>query len=109
MSDMNVQQLLAQMRVMEAQAKAAPASLPGGEMAEPKVDFSNVLKNSVDAVNETSMQSAKMAKAFEQGDPNVSLAELMVTMEKASVSFQAMTQVRNKLLTAYQEIMNMPV
>ena len=46
---------------------------------------------------------------FEKGDPDVSLAEVMVALEKASVSFQAMTQVRNELLSAYQEVMNMPV
>lgn len=55
------------------------------------------------------MASSKMAEAFEKGDSNISMAQLAVNMEKASVSFQAMTQVRNKLLTAYQEIMNMPV
>ena len=109
MSDMNVQQLLAQMRVLEAQAKAGVSSVSGVEQGAPKTDFSDVLKNSIDAVNETSQQASKLAEAFEKGDPNVSMAQLMIAMEKSSVSFQAMTQVRNRLLTAYQEIMNMPV
>ena len=50
-----------------------------------------------------------MATAFEAGSPDVNLPEMMVAMQKASLSFQAMTQVRNKLLSAYQEVMNMQV
>lgn len=107
MSNMNVQQLLAQMRILEAQAKVSPSS--AAELQNPSVDFSQLLKNSVDAVNEASMESKKLADAFEKGDPNISLAQVMISMEKASVSFQAMTQVRNRLLSAYQDIMNMPV
>ena len=109
MTDMNVNQLLAQMRVFEAQAQAKPAALGEGLPAVQKTEFSTLLKQSIESVNETSMQSSRMADAFEKGDSNVSLAQLMISMEKASVSFQAMTQVRNKLLGAYQEIMNMPV
>ena len=112
MSNMNVQQVLAQMRVLEAQAKASinTETLPINEMqAVQKTDFSQVLANAVDSVNETMMTSGKMAKAFEQGNSNISMAELMINMEKSSVSFQAMTQVRNKLLTAYKEIMAMSV
>lgn len=109
MSDMNVQQLLAQMRVLEAQAKAGVAPVNNAEAGTPKTDFSEVLKNSIESVNETSQQASKLAAAFEKGDPNVSMAQLMIAMEKSSVSFEAMKQVRNRLLTAYQEIMRMPV
>lgn len=109
MSNMNVQQLLSQMRVMEAQAAAKPTAFNGIENAAPKTDFSNVLKDSINAVNEASKASSKMADAFEKGDPNVSVAQLMITMEKSSVSFQAMVKVRNSLLSAYKDVMNMPV
>jgi len=109
MNNINVNQLLAQMRVLEAQAQAKPAPVAESDMGVQKADFSNLLKQSIDSVNETSMYAGKMASAFEKGDSNISLAELMISMEKANVSFQAMTQVRNKLLSAYQEIMNMPV
>ena len=111
MSDMSVQQLLAQMRVMEAQSKMGvkPISSPDMVGQPQQVDFSNMLKNSIEAVNETSLESSRVTDAFERGDSNISLAQVMLTMEKANVSFQAMTQVRNRLLTAYQEIMNMPV
>ena len=112
MSDMNIQQVLAQMRVMEAQAQSpiGPESLSINEVqGAPKTDFSEVLANSLNSVNDNLMKSGQMAAEFEKGDSGITMAELMINMEKASVSFQAMTNVRNKLLTAYQEIMNMPV
>lgn len=112
MSNMNIQQVLSQMRVMEAQAKSPVGSdaMQINQMpASQKTNFSDVLANSINSVNETVKASGKMADAFEKGDSNVSMAQLMITMEKSSVSMQAMTQVRNKLLSAYQEIMNMPV
>lgn len=112
MSNMNIQQVLSQMRVMEAQAKSSVGTdaMPINSLSNTqKTDFSEVLANTVNSVNETMMASGKMAAAFEKGDSNISMAELMITMEKSSVSFQSMVQVRNKLLNAYQEIMNMPV
>ncbi|HHH13122.1 MAG TPA: flagellar hook-basal body complex protein FliE, partial [Thiolapillus brandeum] len=60
-------------------------------------------------VNELQQNATAMATAFEKGDPNVDLAEVMVELQKASVSFTAMVEVRNKLLTAYQDVMNMQV
>jgi len=112
MSDMNVQQVLAQMRALEAQAKSqvGPETLAVNEVQGANTtNFSEVLANSINTVNDNLMTSGNMAKAFEKGDSGISMAELMINMEKASVSFQAMTSVRNKLLTAYQEIMNMSV
>lgn len=110
MSGMNVNQLLAQMRTMAAQAEQLPANRETPAAGnDNKVDFSNLLQQSIDSVNDTQQAAGQLAKAFEQGDPSTSLAEVMIALEKANVSFQAMTQVRNRLLTAYQDIMNMPV
>jgi len=50
-----------------------------------------------------------MAKGFSSGDPNVNLQDVMVNLQKANLSFQQMVQVRNKLVTAYQDMMNMSV
>ena len=56
------------------------------------------------------MQESKaIAARFETGDPSVSLAEVMINAQKASIQFSGMTEVRNKLLTAYKDVMNMPV
>jgi flagellar hook-basal body complex protein FliE len=104
MSDIQINQVLAQMRALADNAgvgNAAPAA--GGP------DFAQMLKQSLDHVNQTQQASSQMSQAFEMGDPNVNLAQVMVAMQKASVSFEAVNQVRNRLLSAYQEIMNMPV
>ena len=50
-----------------------------------------------------------MQQAFDANDPNVNLQEVMVSLQKANLSFQTMVQVRNRLVNAYQEIMNMQV
>jgi flagellar hook-basal body complex protein FliE len=72
-------------------------------------DFAAMLKQSIDTVNQTQKQSTKLATAFETGQSDVSLAEVMVASQKASVSFQAMLQVRNKLVDAYKDVMSMPM
>lgn len=104
---MEINQVLAQMRILEAQAQRGVAVENTAETGKP--DFSNLLKQSVEQVNETQMAAKALSTAFEAGDPNVELPEVMVALQKANVSFQAITQVRNKLLSAYQEIMNMQV
>jgi flagellar hook-basal body complex protein FliE len=71
--------------------------------------FGSMLKQAVNAVNDTQSKSGELQTAYEMGDPNVDLTEVMIQMQKASVSFEAMTQVRNKMITAYQEVMNMQV
>lgn len=111
MSDMQINQILQQMKSMAAMSESKPPMGNAiGNVAEAnKPDFSQMLKNSVNAVNETQQTASSKASAFELGDPNVNLSEVMVAIQKANVSFQAMTQVRNNLVSAYKEIMNMPV
>jgi len=104
---MDINGVLSQMRTLAAQAQTSPQA---NEIAQDdKLDFSSVLKNSLNQVNGVLTESGKLAEAFDAGDPNVDLAQVMVSLQKASVSFQAMTQVRNKLVSAYQDIMNMPI
>ncbi len=102
----NPDTLLTQMRALTAQAqgKSTQESSAAGQS-----DFSELLKQSVDKVNESKMDAKNLADAFQAGDPNVQVSEVMVAMQKSNVSFQAMLQVRNKLVSAYQEIMNMQV
>jgi len=107
MSDMQINQILQQMRSMaEVSAGKSPVEA-NSDVSKP--DFGQMLKDSVNAVNETQQVAAGKATAFELGDPNVNLSEVMVAIQKANVSFQAMTQVRNNLVSAYKDIMNMPV
>ncbi len=111
MSDLDVGQLLQQMRSMAAMAEnKMPTHMPiqsGSEVGKP--DFAQLLKDSVNKVNETQKASSGLVKSFELGDPNVNLSEVMIAMRKASVSFEAMKQVRNNLVSAYKEVMRMPV
>lgn len=71
--------------------------------------FGTMFKSAVDNVNATQKHSADLSTRFEQGDPSLDLPQVMIALEKSTVSFQAMTQVRNKLISAYQDIMNMPI
>ncbi|HHC71660.1 MAG TPA: flagellar hook-basal body complex protein FliE [Thiotrichales bacterium] len=109
MSDIEISQVLAQMRALAARAQAGVegAATPGQVERGEGPGFADLLKKSLDAVNETQKEAGALARAFEKGDPNVDLPQVMVALQKASVSFQAMTQVRNKLVDAYQEIMRM--
>lgn len=104
MSDMNVNQVLAQMRAMSIEAGNKPAAT-GNDSG----DFAAMLKESIDAVNQTQKTAGKLSTAFETGQSDVSLAEVMIASQKASVSFQAMLQVRNKLVDAYKDVMSMPM
>lgn len=115
-SDIN--NLLMQMREMRSQVQSnAPAHVAGvenagairesGETGAP--GFTDMLRQAVDSVNETQQQSGALQRAFEAGDPNVDITQVMIQMQKASVSFEAMNQVRNRLVSAYQDIMNMPI
>ena len=50
-----------------------------------------------------------LTKRFQMGDDSVNLSDVMISMQKASINFQATVQVRNKLVQAYHDIMNMQV
>jgi len=110
MNETNVNQLLAQMRSMASAAQGGEGVNATSAAADPNTpDFSDMLKSSIDKVNETQKMAGALQNSFQRGDPGTDVADVMVAMQKASVSFQAMLQVRNKLVNAYQDIMNMPV
>ncbi len=104
MNEISVDQLLVQMRAMAE--KSQGLQLSTGQ-AEGMPDFSTLLKSSVDKVNEIQHQAGQLTTAFETGDKDVNLADVMIGLQKANLSFQAMTQVRNRLVSAYQDVMNM--
>ncbi|MCG5499531.1 flagellar hook-basal body complex protein FliE [Ectothiorhodospira lacustris] len=107
MSDMQINQVLQQMRVL-----AASAGLEGPKVAVPppaQPNFAAALKHSMDKVNSTQQKGNQLSTRFEMGDPDVDLAQVMIATQKASISFEAATQVRNRLVSAYQDIMNMQV
>ncbi len=74
-----------------------------------KLDFSEALKASLNQVNQVQVEAEKLGKNFAMGDDSVSLSDVMIAGQKANISFQATVQVRNKLVSAYHDIMNMQV
>jgi flagellar hook-basal body complex protein FliE len=101
-----VDSLLSQMRAAMAAAQGQPTQAPA---AAGGVDFANVLKSSLDSVNQAQHQAKDLQNAFVLGDDKVSLSDTMIAMQKANISFQTTIQVRNKVVAAYNDIMNMQV
>lgn len=99
-----VDNLLAQMRAAVAAAQNQPATT-----AKTATDFAHALRHSLDAVNHTQHQADAMQKAFVLGDDSVSLSDTMIAMQKADLSFKTAIQTRNKMVAAYNDIMNMQV
>jgi flagellar hook-basal body complex protein FliE len=104
MSGVEMTRLLAEMQRLAATADSRPS-----EAAAESSGFADLLQSSIEAVNRAQSSATEMAAALERGDQSVALPEVMIAMQKASLSFQAMTEVRNRLVSAYQEIMNMPI
>ena len=100
--------LLQEMQSIALEAgKNVGSQLPIKESSS--AEFSSLLKNALDTVNELQQDSKQKVTAVEMGDRRVSLAEAMIASQKSSVAFEATVQVRNKLVEAYKDIMNMPV
>ena len=100
--------LMLDMRSMQMDAMAQSKSTA----VVPEVSgssFSDLLGNAINKVNDVQQASGQLSTAFEIGKSGVDLTDVMIASQKASVSFQALTQVRNKLVQAYQDIMQMPV
>lgn len=106
MSTQGINQLLGELRAMSSLA-AGQAS--AADKSAPEVDFSDVLKSTLEQVNQVQSTSLELQKQFELGEEGVNIQDVMVSMQKASLSFQTMVQARNKLVSAYQEIMNTQV
>ncbi|MBE0489187.1 MAG: flagellar hook-basal body complex protein FliE [Halomonas sp.] len=109
MSSPAIQSALAQMQSLASQA-AGQASK--GQQVSTQVGaggFAGELQASIQRINRLQQAAAAKAEAFQAGDPGVELNDLMVDMQKASVAFQMGTQVRNRLVSAYRDVMNMQV
>ena len=114
MSQMEIDRVLAQIRSISTTARAGaagPAAGVGGAGGVAGVDngFAKLLKQGIDSVNSAQSKASDLATKFERGVPGVELPQVMLEMQKANVSFRALTEVRNKFVDAYREIMNMPL
>jgi len=118
MSNMTIDSVLAQIRTLQAQTKlGAPSALkpagltaaPGNAASADKVSFSSVLKQGLEAVNASQSKAADLAARFDRGEPGLELSQVMLESQKATVALRATVEVRNRLVSAYQDIMNMPI
>jgi len=112
MSQMQIDQVLAQIRSYSTHGvgiahPTAPGASPAAVAGAP--DFGQLLKQGIDAVNQTQQNASAVADAYERGANGVDLARTMLETQKASVEFRALAEVRNRLVNVYQEIMNMPI
>ena len=71
--------------------------------------FSDLFAQALQSVNELQQDSSQLSHQFDQGDRSISLSDVMIARNKSSVAFEATLQVRNKMVDAYKELMNMPV
>ena len=120
--------MLAQLKAGAALAAGRPAPLSASRIASAGVNeaqgesqggirgaggvgvhFTSVLKKSLDQVNHTQQHATRLARDFEIGAPGANLTDAMISLQKANISLQYTLQVRNKMVAAYQDIMNMPV
>jgi flagellar hook-basal body complex protein FliE len=110
MNEIGINNVLAQIRAMQAQTAQRPAGVtPVAPQAAQKAGFESVLKSAVDSVNQAQQDSSRLQTAFAMGDKSTDLASVMVAGARAQVQFKGMVEVRNRLVSAYQDIMNMPI
>ena len=117
MSSLQIQQVLAEMRALQTRVSGvsdALGSAPGIAGTAPaagsqSVDFASLLKSTVDNVASMQNNATAMAESYEAGDKSVDITKVMLEVQKAGLAFRAMTEVRNKLVDAYQAVMNMSV
>lgn len=111
----DINRLLLEMRALKAQTQVFGAdSMAARDVANgvektqgPK--FGELMAQAVTKVNEVQQTSSAMSQAYIKGDPNVDITDVMIASQKAGVAFEAMVQVRNKLVEAYRDVMNMPI
>lgn len=105
METKGIDQLLSQLNATSALAAGKSAPLPEAGAA----NFADMLKGAVNEVNNAQQGADQLAQAFQLGDKDANIQDVMISLQKANLSFQTMVQVRNKLVAAYQDVMNMQV
>lgn len=108
----NISSMLRTLRTYQASASGA-ADSPGTPAAglvqgSQPASFGEAIQATINSVNELQMKARKTTDAYERGE-GVPLTDVVLSMQKSSIAFEATLQVRNKVLKAYEDILNMPV
>lgn len=106
---MDITRVLSEMRALQARVSPLSTARPESTITAPTNDFAAMMKSSVDRVAGMQNEARSLAVAYESGDKSVDLSKVMLEVQKAGLAFRAMTEVRNKLVDAYREVMNMQV
>jgi flagellar hook-basal body complex protein FliE len=117
-SPASIQSMLQTLRSHQSEAAGKTAGMPGATElggalngisgGVQKTGFSDLVSGALGQVNDLQVQSSDMRAAFDRGE-NMALTDVVLGMQKSSLAFEATLQVRNKVLKAYEEILNMPV
>lgn len=111
MSSMEIQNVISQMRALAQRSgiEVPGIEAPGAGQSVDKITFSDELTKALNQVNEMQKTAGQLQDKFIQGDPGISLAEVMAAGQKSNVAFQATLEVKNRFISAYQEIMRMQI
>ncbi|WP_407351611.1 flagellar hook-basal body complex protein FliE [Luteimonas sp. R10] len=101
-------------RVADAPRGDAIGGLGGvgapGQLQQPgRVGFGETLRGAMEGVNSAQHRTGELVRAFELGEPGADLAKVMVAAQQSQVAFRATVEVRNRLVQAYQDVLNMPL
>jgi flagellar hook-basal body complex protein FliE len=104
---MEINRVLEQIRSLQSQTRVGTAAPSQTQQTNGASEFAGILRQGLDQVSQTEQRSNQLSEAFQRGTPGVDLPQVMLEMSKASVSLRAVSEVRNRLISAYQDIMNM--
>jgi flagellar hook-basal body complex protein FliE len=119
MSD-SINSILSQIRSYQSQIARGPLAAgdvargndigaPLGAQPAQAPSFTETLRDAIGGVNAAQQKAGALAQDFEMGVPGADLAKVMVAAQQSQVAFRATVEVRNRLVQAYQDIMNMPL
>jgi len=109
MIETEISNVLSQIRSMSTRMDQPLAADAAGPAAAGGAQFGDLVRNAVNQVSEQQQAAEALVEKFQAGDRNTSIADVVVQMQKASISFTAMTEARNRIIEAYREIMSMSV
>ncbi len=95
--------------VLAPSSKVGSLDGSSGDSAKVSIDFGAVLKSSLDKVDASQQKAETLSRSFELGNNDVDLHDVMLSLQKANIDLQTAVQVRNKLVSAYQNIMSMSI
>lgn len=107
-SPANIQAMLQTLRAHQAQASAPLTPPDGPGAASSPTGFTKMVMGAIQEVNAVQVQGRDLQSAYERGEP-VQLTDVVLGMQKSSLAFEATLQIRNKVLKAYEDMLNMPV